>query len=195
MKTDTHSAELTENQKVFMDYVSRMPKTMGQKFITHLVASEGFNAFEDFMMKLNEASTQESSQLLLTDPEKKSLAAATHGVSRRSFLKVAGGMGLIAAGGVIGKSGVDDIRDDTPITFSKIAKIAVKAYGAGITSLFGGSIIAQQYYATDRYQISTIAKGEMGELRIKWLVSALDKMMKPIQVSLEESGAQRSPSR
>ncbi|NBO18260.1 MAG: hypothetical protein EBV03_03360 [Proteobacteria bacterium] len=190
----TPKPELTAEEDAFLGYVRNMRNSVGRRFAKHLIEDSGFDAFEDFWMKLRDARWQKKPELELNDAEKNALAKALYASTRRDALRVLGGIGMCVAASLTARSGVRDIteseqkwgiaeKDQFHMGAIKLT-LGAAAAGTGLYMMFKENEPTQG-------TVAMIADGENGEKNVTKLVRSLDALFKPIELSLDETGARR----
>ncbi len=191
----SEDAQRHANEEAFLSYVRQMPSSVGQRFVKNLIEHSGHKAFEDFWDKARLAILRDEKDITLNEPEERALAMALFANSRRAFLRTGAGAALCGLAGLLVKSGTRELSDDLNARYgqrkssAEAAVVVLKLVGGGASGVLGLSQIAKDDVA--EHTIATVAHGEKGQENVAKLVASLDTLLRPIEVSLAETGVGR----
>lgn len=190
--SDSEQTSHADCKDAFLEYVTNMRPSVGQKFILHLVQDNGLGAFQDFWEHLLTAREHWPHKITLQEHEEKALAKALFANSRRDFLRRASGMAMCVSAGWLGREGAREYVDYGRRKSEKTvdAVIAVGKLGGAFGLAMGGLSVISMDVPSER-TIAQIAQGPEGEARVRRLVASLDTLFQPVELAMRETGVRR----
>jgi hypothetical protein len=187
----------TPEEDAFLGYVRNMPASVGKRFLLTLIDRNGFEAFEDFWDRLQTAheSGREKLMVGLTDEEIYCLAKARYCTSRRHFLTKAAGIGLCAVSLEAARRSAMHVFEgmEESAATGEQSKAASHALDAAIdasvsvgSGVAGTALLMKQSNLPTREMIQHIVYSQ-NFTEIRELMQSLDRMLKPIDISLDET--------
>ncbi|MDE3061067.1 MAG: hypothetical protein KGJ06_08650 [Pseudomonadota bacterium] len=173
------------NERVFRDYLQRLPDSVGKRFLVIHLDRCGMEAVEAFWDKMRAAFIRGDREIALTPDEARSLAETlASGISRRRWigLSVAGILATIGANDMGNALMGSSLRH--PLCYARDAAM----FAIGLNMATVGAALGIGVEAWYRQNFKDLTTGAMGEENIGQLVRALDQLFLPVEIAAAETG-------